>query len=112
MHTHARHVPNPIGAPSKKIVFHKNEFQTRFTKRDATHACDGRRGMARRAGGGGGGGVRVGFFSSHSLRSTRRAHLINHFNSLPTNNVGLNFSPQPTLMAATEMGLENSRNEG
>jgi hypothetical protein len=34
MHTHARHVPNSVGAPSKKISLPQNEFQTQnpFTK--------------------------------------------------------------------------------
>jgi hypothetical protein len=70
MHTHGRHVSNLVGAPNKNLVFHKNEFLTRFVKLDACEA------------GGGGGGVLVSFFYSHSLKSTRRAHFIDYSNSL------------------------------
>jgi hypothetical protein len=48
MHTQARHVPNSVGAPNKKFVFHKNEFWTRtqFTKCDTCVRCEAWHGEA------------------------------------------------------------------
>ena len=57
-----------------------------FTKYDA---------CARHGEAGGGGGARMSHFSSYSLRSSGRAHLISSSNSLSTSNVVLNFSPTP-----------------
>jgi hypothetical protein len=84
--------PTQLVHQAKNLVFDKMSFK--LDSGYTTHACDARRGVARRASRGMR-GVHVDFFSSHSLWSTRRSHLINHSYSLPTSNVGIIFSPQP-----------------
>jgi hypothetical protein len=62
MHTHTLHVPNFVGAPRKKIVFHKMSFELELDSRNATRAMRGMA-MPRQAGGGGGGARRLLLFS-------------------------------------------------